>query len=127
MSTVLAQKLYDYIGKIRHLRSYEFLKAIETKTESDGYARITYAQWRDDHGMHAFILNQCTRECGQLGFIELARQSRNGDMSNKGGKGTRKIYRLTLNDVGKEKAVSETNNQKKRNPAKRKNAKKVTR
>lgn len=99
MSTDLATKLYENIGKIKHLRTFEFLKAIQQETEADGYARITYAKWRDVHGIHAFILNECTRECEELGFIEVARQDKAGEISEKGGKGTRRLYRLTLDSV----------------------------
>lgn len=123
MSTALALKLFDSIGKIQHLRTYEFLKTIEENTESDGFARITYSQWKNDYSMHSFILNQATAESIRLGFIKIARQNRAGEISDKGSKGTRKIYRLTLNDASEENAVSE----KKSNPVKRKNVKKVAR
>lgn len=108
MSTELAIKMYENIGKIKHLRTFEFLKAIEENIGPDGFSRITYARWRDVYKLHAFILNECTNECLELGFIEIARENKNGVTEN-GGKGTKRIYKLlTLTAVdNKENGCSE--------------------
>lgn len=103
MSTELAIKMYEKIGKIKHLRTFEFLKAIEENIGSDGFSRITYARWRDVYKLHAFILNECTNECLELGFIEIARENKNGVTEN-GGKGTRRIYRLLAGTAVDKKA-----------------------
>jgi len=49
--------------------------------------------------LHAFILNACTEECERLGFIEVYRENKEGIAKNGGGKGTRRIYKLTLENV----------------------------
>lgn len=98
MSIELATKIFQQIGAIKHLRSFEFLKAIEENQDADQWSRITYAKWRDTYGLHAFILNECTRECQELGFIEVGRENKGG-LTTDGGKGTRRIYRLTLDKV----------------------------
>lgn len=99
MSTELAQALYENIGKITHLRTFEFLKAIEENRDPDGFSRLSYAKWRDQYRIHAFILNECTHEAVKLGFIQVARENKNGIAEN-GGKGTKRIYKLTISRAG---------------------------
>lgn len=108
MSIELAQALYDHIGKITHLRTFEFLKVIAENQDEDGFSRITYASWRDKHHLHAFILNACTDECERLHFIEVFRENKEGVAKN-GGKGTKRIYRLTLDKLG---STTESKSQK---------------
>ena len=100
MNTKLAESMYNHIGKITHLRTFEFLKAIAENIDEDGYSRITYARWRDEFRLHAWILNACTEECERLGFIEVYRENKEGIAKEGGGKGTRRIYKLTLDNVG---------------------------
>jgi hypothetical protein len=95
MSIELATALYENIGKITHLRTFEFLKAIQENRDPDGFSRITYAKWRNTYRIHAFILNECTRECQELGFIEVGRENKGG-LTTGGGKGIKRIYKLTL-------------------------------
>lgn len=99
MSIELATAIFQKIGAIKHLRSYEFLKAIEENQDVDMWSRITYAKWRDTYKIHALILNVCTRVCKELGFIEVGRECKDG-LTTDGGKGTRRIYKLTLDKVG---------------------------
>jgi len=102
MSTELAQALYDAIPKITHLRTFLYMRAIEENRDPDGYSRITYAKWRDTYGLHAFILNECTAEAQRLGFIEIARETKNGIIgADEGGKGSKRLYKLTLENIGK--------------------------
>jgi hypothetical protein len=98
MSTELSTALYNNIGRIKHLRTFEFLKAIQENMDNDCWSRITYAKWRDTYGIHAFILNECTRECQELGFIEVGREKKGG-LSTGGGKGIKRIYKLTLDKI----------------------------
>lgn len=98
MSIELATALYNKIGQIKHLRTFEFLKAINENQGADLWSRITYAQWREKYGIHAFILNECTRECQELGFIEVGRENKDG-LAIDGGKGTKRIYKLTLGKI----------------------------
>lgn len=98
MSLELANTLYNHIGRIKHLRTYEFLKAIEENQGVDQWSRISYAEWRDKYGIHAFILNECVRECLELQLIEVSREAKSG-MVAEGGKGTKRIYRLTIKNT----------------------------
>lgn len=95
MSLELANTLYNHIGRIKHLRTYEFLKAIEENQGVDQWSRISYAEWRDKYGIHAFILNECVRECLELQLIEVSREAKSG-MVAEGGKGTKRLYKLNL-------------------------------
>lgn len=95
MSLELATTLYDHIGRIKHLRTFEFLKAIEENRGEDQWSRISYAEWRDKYGIHAFILNECVKECLELKLIEIGRESKSG-MVAEGGKGTKRLYKLNL-------------------------------
>lgn len=95
MSLELATTLYDHIGRIKHLRTFEFLKAIEENQGEDQWSRISYAEWRDKYGIHAFILNECVKECLELKLLEIGRESKSGMVAD-GGKGTKRLYKLNL-------------------------------
>jgi hypothetical protein len=98
MNIELATALYNNIGRIKHLRTFEFIKAIKENQDSDLWSRITYAKWRDQYGIHAFILNVIARECQELGLIEVGRENKVG-LTSSGGKGTKRIYKLILDKV----------------------------
>ena len=119
---ILRDALYENIGKIQHLRTFEFLKVIEQNQEADGISRITYKRWKEKYGIHAFILNCCVEESQKLGLLKVLREGRDGSIKE-GSKGIRRVYQLLTE---KNDSITKPLSTQKEKPKKKVTTKRVT-
>lgn len=76
----IQELIYRNIGKIKHIKSYQFLKALakEQGRSEDGWVRLTYPQWWKRHRINSSSLADAVKECRELRLIRTRRERKKG-------------------------------------------------